>query len=222
DIFVLKRGLPERRGKRVGPGFPTSLFAESGGDLPAGDASKPRTALARWLADPQHPLTARVYVNRIWQAHFGTGLVETPNDFGHNGGVPSHPKLLDHLANEFVAGGMRLKPLHRMIVLSSTYRQSSRSPDSAVAREKDPANRLLWQFPRRRLSAEEVRDAMLSAAGKLNLRAGGESVMVPVEKHLTDQLYDPKQWKMTADEREHDRRSIYPGAKSNQRLTFVQ
>ncbi len=128
-IHVLKRGQADRQGKRVGPGFPTAL---GGSDLPA-DFSKPRTALARWLTDPAHPLTARVFVNRVWHAHFGTGLVDTPNDFGHNGGVPSHPKLLDHLANEFVRHGMRLKPLHRLIVLSSTYRQASRSPLAIAA-----------------------------------------------------------------------------------------
>jgi hypothetical protein len=222
DIFVLKRGLPERRGKRVGPGFPSGLFAEDAGDLPSKDCSRPRTALAHWLTAPNHPLTARVFVNRVWQYHFGTGLVETPNDFGHNGGMPSHPKLLDHLANAFVQGGMRLKPLHRLIVLSSTYRQASRSSDATAARTKDPANRLLGQFPRRRLSAEELRDAMLTAAGRLNLKAGGESVIVPVEKDLVNLLYDPTQWKLTPDEREHDRRSIYLIAKRNLRLPLAQ
>jgi hypothetical protein len=217
-IHVLKRGLPERKVKRVGPAFPSALAPATTGDL----TRSPRAALARWLADPDHPLTVRVFVNRVWQAHFGRGLVETANDFGVNGARPSHPELLDHLANEFVRHGMRLKPLHRLIVLSSAYRQASRSPDAKVSRAKDPDNRLLWQFPRRRLSAEELRDAMLAAAGRLNLKAGGESVMVPVAKDLTDQLYDPKQWKVTADEREHDRRSIYLIAKRNLRLPFGQ
>jgi hypothetical protein len=106
--------------------------------------------------------------------------------------------------------------------LSSTYRQASRSPDAKAGRAKDPENRLLWQLPRRRLSAEELRDAMLAAAGRLNLKAGGASVMVPVEKDLIDQLYDPAQWKVTDDEREHDRRSIYLVAKRNLRLPFGQ
>jgi hypothetical protein len=221
-IFVLKRGLPEKKGKRVGPGFPSALAADGVGDLPEKDQARPRTALARWLTDPDHPLTARVFVNRIWHGHFGAGLVETPNDFGHNGGPPSHPDLLDHLADEFVHGGMRLKPLHRLIVLSSTYRQASRAPDAAAARQKDPANRLLWQFPRRRLSAEELRDAMLAAAGRLNRKAGGKSVVAPVEKDLVGLLYDPAQWTVTPDEREHDRRSIYLIAKRNLRLPFGQ
>src|SRR5262249_21296790 len=151
---------------------------------PADDQHHARLALARWLADPEHPLTARVFVNRVWQYHFGRGLVATPNDFGANGSPPSHPELLDHLANEFVRQNGRLKPLHRLIVLSAAYRQSSRSPDAQAGRQKDPDNRLLWQFPRRRLSAEEVRDTMLSVSGRLNLKAGGESVIVPVEKDL--------------------------------------
>ena len=219
-IHVLKRGLPERKGKQVAPGFPSALADTS--ELPAMDRQAPRTALARWLTDPANPLTARVFVNRVWHAHFGTGLVDTPNDLGHNGGVPSHPQLLDHLANEFVRGGMRLKPLHRQIVLSSTYRQASHTTDATAARVKDPANRLLWKFPRRRLSAEELRDAMLSVAGQLNRKAGGESVVVPVEADLVDLLYDPNQWKVTPDPREHDRRSIYLIAKRNLRLPFGQ
>jgi hypothetical protein len=217
-VHVLKRGLPERKGKRVGPAFPSALAPATTGDL----TRSPRAALARWLADPDHPLTARVFVNRVWQSHFGRGLVATANDFGVNGARPSHPELLDHLASEFVRHGMRLKPLHRLIVLSSTYRQASRSPLAKAGRAKDPDNRLLWRFPRRRLSAEELRDAMLAAAGRLNLKAGGESVMVPVAKDQVEQLYDPTQWKVTADEREHDRRSIYLVAKPNLRLPFGQ
>jgi hypothetical protein len=217
-IHVLKRGQADRPGKQVGPGFPLAL---NGGDLSARDSTKPRTALAHWLTDPTHPLTARVFVNRVWYAHFGTGLVDTPNDFGHNGGVPSHPALLDHLANEFVRHGMQLKPLHRLIVLSSTYRQMSHVPDRA-ARVKDPANRLLWKFPRRRLGAEELRDAMLAAAGVLNRKAGGESVVVPVDPDLVDLLYDKTQWRVTPDEAERDRRSIYHLAKRNLRLPFGQ
>jgi hypothetical protein len=222
DIFVLKRGLPEKKGQRVGPGFPKALVPPDRADLSADEARKPRTALARWLADPDHPLTARVFVNRVWQYHFGRGLVETPNDFGVNGGAPSHPELLDWLANEFVRGGWRLKPMHRLIVLSSAYRQASRSPEAGEGRAKDPDDRLLWQFPRRRLSAEEVRDAMLSASGRLNLKAGGEGVIVPVERDLVDLLYNPSQWTVTADEREHDRRSVYLLAKRNLRLPFGQ
>jgi hypothetical protein len=194
------------------------LLAESEPELPA-DARAPRTALARWLTEPDHPLTARVLVNRVWQYHFGRGLVATANDFGVNGARPSHPELLDWLANDFAAGG-RLKPLHRLLVTSSTYRQAS--GPQADSRSVDPDNRLLGRFPRRRLSAEEVRDAMLAAAGTLNDRAGGPSVLVPVESDLVHLLYDPAQWAITADRREHDRRTVYLIAKRNLPLPFAQ
>src|SRR5207302_10714527 len=123
-IPVLKRGLAEKKGKRVEPGYPSALVSTPAADLPLAGEDHPRLALARWLADPAHPLTARVFVNRVWQYHFGRGLVQTPNDFGVNGSPPSHPELLDHLANEFGRHGLRLKSLHRLIVLSETYRQS--------------------------------------------------------------------------------------------------
>lgn len=217
-IHVLKRGIAERKGRRVEPGLPAAV--------PAGSArsqaeANPRVMLARWLADPDHPLAVRVFVNRVWHYHFGRGLVETPNDFGVNGARPSHPELLDFLADEFVRGGQQLKPLHRLIVLSSTYCQASQRRD-VDAEGKDPGNRLLWRFPRRRLNAEEVHDAMLAVSGRLNRKAGGESVVVPADKDLVDLLYDPLQWQATKDEREHGRRSIYHLAKRNLRLPFGQ
>ncbi|MSU49389.1 MAG: DUF1553 domain-containing protein [Opitutus sp.] len=130
-----------------------------------------RLALADWLADPANPLPARVMTNRIWHYHFGTGLVDTPSDFGLNGAKPTHPELLDWLASEFVAGGWSIKALHRLILLSDTYRQSSRP--HAKGLEVDGATRLLWRFPPRRLDAEPLRDAMLAVAGRLDLREGG-------------------------------------------------
>jgi hypothetical protein len=161
-------------------------------------------------------------VNRIWQFHFGTGIVETANDFGVNGGKPSHPELLDDLANFFVEGGWRIKPLHRLIVLSNTYRQASQPVDPRATTEKDPADRLLCHFPQRRLDAEEVRDAMLSAAGVLNTKAGGPSVLLPVDADLVSQLYDKKQWVTTKDAGEHNRRSVYLLVKRNLRLPFAE
>ncbi len=220
EIHVLKRGMPEKKGQRVDAGFPSALVNVKKTEPVF--KHNPRLALANWLIDATNPLTARVYVNRVWQGHFGRGLVETPNDFGVNGAAPSHPELLDYLANEFIRHGQQLKPLHRLIVLSSTYRQASHSPDAMAGRQKDPGNRLLWKFPRRRLSAEEVRDTMLAVAGRLNLKAGGESVVLPVESDLIDQLYDPSAWPVTLDPREHDRRSIYLLAKRNLRLPFGQ
>ncbi len=159
------------------------LVADDLPELPP-DVTDPRSRLARWLASPEHPLTARVIVNRLWQHHFGAGLVKTVNDFGTKGDRPSHPELLDWLAATLVENGWRLKPIHRLILLSDTYRQSSRSPESVATARDDPENRLLWRFNRRRLEAEEIRDAMLAVSGRLNAHAGGPSVMVPVDREI--------------------------------------
>jgi hypothetical protein len=130
-----------------------------------------RTALANWIASPRNPLFARVIVNRLWHYHFGHGLVDTPNDFGFSGARPSHPQLLDWLADKLVAERFSLKKLHRWIVLSAAYRQGT-TQNMAAAR-MDADNRLLWRKTRRRLEAEAVRDTMLAVAGELNLAAGG-------------------------------------------------
>ena len=219
-ITVLKRGVWELKGEPVGPRPPDALVADARAELPA-DTENPRTQLARWIADARNPLTARVIVNRIWQHHFGAGLVKTPNDFGLKGDRPSHPELLDWLAATFVENGWRLKPLHRMLVLSGTYAQTSASANASTARV-DPENRLISHFNRRRLSAEEIRDAMLAVAGRLNLRTGGPSVMVPVDAELVKLLYKPTQWQPAKDVAEHDRRSIYLFAKRNLRLPFME
>ena len=220
-MHVLKRGDWDRKGDAVGPRPPGVLVSDELAELPA-DAAAPRTALARWIADAKNPLTPRVAVNRIWQHHFGAGLVKTANDFGNNGERPSHPELLDWLAHEFVAGGWKLKPLHRLILLSSTYRQGARSELVAAAHQVDPENRLRWHFARRRLSAEELRDAMLAVSGQLNPKMGGPSVMVPVDPDLVKFLYKPSQWAVTHDVGEHHRRSVYLNAKRNLRLPFME
>jgi len=220
-VHVLKRGEWEAKGEPVGPRPPSVLVGDEEPELPA-EVSNPRTRLAAWLTGPSQPLTARVFVNRIWQHHFGAGLVKTVNDFGLNGDRPSHPELLDWLASSFVSGGWRLKPLHRLIVLSHAYRQSDRSVSSAEAETADPENRLLWHFARRRLTAEEIRDAMLFASGRLQNKAGGPSVMVPVDPDMTRLLYKPAQWRVADDPSEHDRRSIYLIAKRNLRPPFLE
>jgi hypothetical protein len=205
-------------------------LTSSEAELPP-DVSSPKTQLAKWLIAPEHPLTARVFANRLWHYQFGQGIVSTPNDFGVNGGQPSHPQLLDFLANELVRGEWSVKRVQRMIVESGTWRQGSISserskqdsePGSKEPHLVDPDNRLLWHFPRRRLTAEEVRDAMLAVSGRLNAKFGGESIMPPVKKELVDLLYEPEQWKVTPDEREHDRRSVYLVAKRNLRLPFLE
>ena len=133
-----------------------------------------RLELARWVASERNPLTARVLVNRVWHHHFGRGIVASTDDFGRMGEQPSHPDLLDHLASRFVASGWSVKDLHRLIVLSSTYRMSS--VESSEALESDPSNRLLSRFPVRRLEAEAIRDSVLAVAGSLDPSVGGPSV----------------------------------------------
>jgi hypothetical protein len=133
--------------------------------------SQRRLELAKWIASDSNPLTARVLANRVWQYHFGTGIVDTPSDFGFLGSQPTHPVLLDFLASKLISYEWRLKPLHREILLSQTYLQSSSFRESAASLDKDA--RLLWRFPPRRLSAEELRDTILMAAGKLQLEPAG-------------------------------------------------
>jgi hypothetical protein len=167
--FLMRRGDAMQRGEEVSPDVPEFL-----GDLGlARDATDPerRLAFARWLTRDDHPLTARVIVNRVWQHHFGVGLVGTPSDFGNMGTPPSHPELLDWLAAKFVTDGWSLKKLHRLILTSETYRQSS--VPRVEASTVDADSRLLWRFPPRRLEAEAIRDSILSVSGKLNLKAGG-------------------------------------------------
>jgi mono/diheme cytochrome c family protein len=220
-IHVLRRGEWDKKGDAVGMRFPTVLISESAAELPL-TTPNPRVELARWLTDPGHPLTPRVLVNRVWLHHFGTGLVKTPNDFGLNGEKPSNPELLDYLATSFLSNGWRLKPLHKLILLSATYRQAYATPEAAKAQAKDPDNRWLWHYERRRLSAEELRDSMLSVSGRLNPETGGPSVFVPVDRELVSALYKPAQWAVTADRRQHERRSIYLVAKRNLRLPSME
>ncbi len=149
-----------------------------------------RLALARWIADPKHPLTARVFVNRIWMGHFGEGLVNTPGDFGLKGSGATNQALLDWLAAEFLAGGGRAKPVHRLIVTSATYRQAS--TPRAAALQVDAGSRLLWRFPPRRLDAESIRDAVLSVSGVLDLRAGGPGFSAFAANGNYVRLYEPK------------------------------
>ncbi len=173
----------------IAPGFPTILDAN-----PAKIQSPPtalrstgrRTALARWIVDPKNPLTARVIVNRIWQQHFGRGLVETTSDFGRLGTPPSHPKLLDWLARRFMKDGWSLKKLHRLILTSATYRQSSLRPMNAKLRKLDPQNILLWRMNPRRLFGEEIHDCFLAASGELTSKK--RAIYKSVKRNKLDPL----------------------------------
>ncbi len=168
--------------------------------------------LAKWLTDPANPLTARVMVNRLWQHHFGRGIVASPSDFGVQGDAPTHPELLDWLAMEFVARGWSIKQMHRLMVTSATYRQGSQVTPAAL--KADPQNHLFSRMNRRRLDGESLRDAMLLAAGRLNLKMGGPSVF----PELPAEMAVPRGgWPMTADPAERDRRSVYVFFKRNLR-----
>jgi hypothetical protein len=168
DSPVFIRGDHKRLGKTVPRGFPKVLTGERAEPIATGSG---RLQLADWIARPDNPLPARVMVNRIWQHHFGEGLVRTPNDFGERGERPTHPALLDDLAARFVESGWSVKAMHRLIMLSATYRQSSRPSPAALA--GDPDNRLFGRMNRQRLEAEAIRDSLLSVAGRLDGTRGG-------------------------------------------------
>jgi hypothetical protein len=208
---ILIRGNPRSPGKQVEPGFPSVIMPEPPRiPTPPDDArsSGCRLVLAGWIASPSNPLTARVMVNRIWQHHFGRGLVRSASDFGFKGTPPTHPELLDWLASEFVARGWSLKAMHRLIVTSIAYRMASRIDPKAMA--MDPENDLLWRFDPRRLEAEEVRDSILAVCGNLNLEVmGGPSIYPKIQREvLVGQSRPASGWGRSSPE-EQARRSIY-------------
>jgi len=210
DVHILRRGNPELPGQLVKAAVPYEvdpfpIF------LPAPDASAPssgrRLALARWLVAEATHLTARVMANRLWQHHFGRGLVRSSNDFGEFGERPTHPQLLDWLATELIARDWSLKSMHRLIMSSSTYRMSSRASQRGL--EQDPGNDLFWRFDRRRLTAEEVRDSMIAIAGRLNPDMGGPGFFEPIpEAVLATSSRPDKAWGVSSPE-ETRRRSVY-------------
>jgi hypothetical protein len=179
DSRILTGGSLEAPGAKVSPGVLSAL------GVPASNAKSDdpfaltdqligrRLGLAKWIADPRNPLAARSIVNRVWQYHFGKPIAGNPNNFGAKGGKPTHPELLDWLTDDFVKNGWTLKRLHRLILTSATYQQSSKHPDVATLANHDPNNDLFAYFPNRRLSAEEIRDGMLKITGELNPELGG-------------------------------------------------
>ncbi len=186
---LLLRGDPTKKGPEVSPAGIAVLTPALALDPQSPEASR-RRALARWIADPGNPLPARVMVNRLWHYHFGRGIVATASDFGFNGAPPSHPELLDWLAAAYIDGGWRLKPIHRLIVTSAVYRQSSRRDAKAEAVDRD--NRLLWRMTPHRLEAECIRDAILSASGKLDPRMGGPGYNVWEKNENYVAIYKPR------------------------------
>ena len=213
---LLRGGSLTDPGPETPPGVPAFLATAANPyriEPPAGGkGSGRRLALARWIASPENPLFARVMVNRVWMHHFGVGLAATPENLGHSGAAPSNPKLLDWLATELVRGGFRLKPLHRLILRSAAYRQSSAARPEGL--KSDPEDRLLWRFRTLRLDAEALRDAMLRVTGELDLRAGGPSTPT----HRADD------GQVLVDEKAEGalRRSVYLQARRTQPVTVLE
>jgi uncharacterized protein DUF1553/uncharacterized protein DUF1549 len=202
--YVFFGGDHDRPLEEVQPGFPAAFAAGAVPEIaPTATSSGRRTALAAWIASGDNPLTARVFVNRVWAQYFGNGIVTTVSNFGYAGTEPTHPELLDYLAERFVAGGWSVKALHREILLSSVYRQSSAHRGDAFA--ADPENKLLATFPRRRLDAEQIRDSLLAASGLLDESLGGPSVFPPVPGNLNA----GNRWQTSKNEQDFYRRSLY-------------
>ena len=212
DVQLLNGGDPNRPGQTVEPAFLTMLPAVHRSVVPPPSDAKTsgrRLQLARWIADPDNPLTARVLVNRLWQHHFGEGLSRTPDNFGVLGAAPTHPKLLDWLACELVEGGWRIKRIHKLIMLSAAYRMDSTHEREADYASVDFGNELWWRRNRQRLQAEPLRDAMLAVAGQLNLKAGGPSFYPPATKEALEGLSKKTEAWGTSPPDEQRRRSIY-------------
>ena len=216
DIYLLNRGELSLKREIVEPGLPAALRDNSVPERLSMGPHGPRYRkhFALWLTRPTHPLTARVMVNRIWQGHFGQGLVRTSNDFGRQGDRPSHPELLDWLATEFVDRGWSVKSMHRLIMLSDAYRRDSRFT-AAAHRQQDPDNRLLWRMNRRRLEGEAVWDSLHAVAGNLNPAMGGRPAIPPLSKVEMSSLRIKPWWAVSEDPAAGRRRGVYILARRN-------
>jgi hypothetical protein len=215
--FILGRGDYNDPRDEVQPMFPEILNSAAAALSKTEIDRSRRTALATWIASPENPLTARVIVNRIWQHHFGRGIVPMPSEFGTRAEPPTHPELLDWLAGEFVTRGWSIKQMHKLIMLSATYQQSSQASAEALAR--DPENKLLSHQNRLRLEGEVIRDSLLAISGQLNPKVGGPSVFPPIPADITK---TSKNWTTSTNAQEHSRRSLYVFARRNLRFPFLE
>jgi hypothetical protein len=223
--FLLRRGVYNSPEDEVEPGV-LSFFDSAAAKIPTPGEDAPstgrRAVLADWIASPDNPFTARVMVNRLWQGHFGRGIAATPSDFGIQGEPPTHPELLDWLATDFVARGWSLKAMHRLMVTSNTYRQSSTigNQQSAISDQLsvDPDNTLLWRMNRQRLDAEVIRDSMLAVSGQLSLQSGGPSIHPDLPPGLSDRYG----WKPSKDADQRNRRSVYVFVRRNLRYPLFE
>ena len=209
-MWILRRGLPALKGEEVGPAFPEILAApvvHVPDEYTVGKSSGKRRVLAEWMASAGNPMTARVMANRLWQHHFGRGIVRSSNNFGFIGEKPTHPELLNWLAGELISGGWKLKRIHKLIMMSKTYQMNSKGNELALA--KDPNNDHFWRYDMRRLSAEEIRDSILMLTGKLNLKMGGPSIYTEVPRDVLATASRPGgAWGNSSDE-DRNRRSVY-------------
>jgi hypothetical protein len=217
--YLLWRGDLQARGPVVEPAFPAVLASNPPSIAATGETTGRRKALAEWLTRPDHPLTARVMVNRLWQGHFGRGLVGSASDFGRMGEEPSHPELLDWLATELVRQGWSLKAMHRLIVTSATYRQTSRPTSAGNADRENP---WLARQTRRRLDGEAIRDALLAVSGRLDPALGGPGVFPPLPPELTRLSSKGAIWPVSARVADHHRRSLYVFVRRNLRYPFFE
>ena len=223
--FLYQRGDHRQPGVKLVPGVPRIAASSTTATLVA-TSLHPRRSLADWLSSSENPLPARTMANRIWQSHFGRGLAATPSDLGLAGIEPTHVSLLNALACQLAEGDWSMKRLRRKILQSATYRQASLAEEDsqaafAVRIERDPENRAFSRYPRRRLTGEMLRDAMLVAAGSMNRQAHGASVMPPLPSELLSTIL-PGQWKASKDAADHNRRSIYVFARRNLRLPIFE
>jgi hypothetical protein len=222
DTHILGRGEFTNKGEKVKPGTLSALGEAAEISEPENGPFIPqrRKVLAEWLASTKNPLPARVMVNRIWQGHFGRGIVGTPNDFGRQGDAPSHPELLNWLAAEFIERGWSVKALHRLIMTSDAYQRAS-GPDAANT-AIDSANTYLWRMNRRRLEAEEIRDAVLQTAGQLSEKMYGPPVVLPLSKEEFLGIREPELWPISLDPAEHTRRSVYLYVKRSFKMPMLE
>ncbi|MDE0737162.1 MAG: DUF1549 and DUF1553 domain-containing protein, partial [Pirellulaceae bacterium] len=223
-IHLLIKGERQKPGPVVLPATLSSIPAleRKMAEPPAASkTTQRRLQFAQWITRPDHPLTARVMVNRLWQHHFGQGIVRTPNNFGFKSAPPTHPLLLDWLAAEFVAGDWKIKRMHKLIMMSSTYRQSSQHPAQQQYQQRDFINERWWRFNRRRLDSEALRDAMLTVSGRLNTKMGGPSFYPRMSQEALEGLSRKSSAWGTSTQAERSRRSIYMMTKRSRLLPLM-
>jgi Protein of unknown function (DUF1553)/Protein of unknown function (DUF1549)/Planctomycete cytochrome C len=215
-LHLLKKGNINRPGPEVAPGSLTTVGKNVQDFSPSPEYAKTtqrRLQLAQWIANPENPLTSRVIVNRLWQHHFGEGIVRSSDNFGFTGQRPTFPELLDWLASELVQGGWKMKRIHKLIVMSDAYRQSSQHPLQHEYADIDANNHFLWRYDRRRLNAEALRDAILMTSGQLDIKAGGPSFMAPISEEALEGLSMKSGAYQASPATETRRRSVYMFAK---------